>query len=265
MRTQKIVLIMMSVIIAVSLVACSGENRQSSTASSASDSLAQSESSQQANTTAAPSSEPLSAPSANSTAQSDDGSDTGTQADAGSDVGEPTTPYSAPGQVVISFDYVKQSGSASNQFAVWIEDLSGNYIQTVFATRWTANGGFDTRPDSVALWVEKSDIPFMPSYYVDAISGATPQTGEFTCVWDLTDINGNTVPPGEYMLFVEGTLRWKNYVLYSCAIEIGGAHTDFQADAEFVYAGSGNQAALTSDSPENNMIGAVTASYIPGN
>jgi len=37
-----------------------------------------------------------------------------------------------------------------------------------------------------------------------------------------------------------------------------------QADAEFVYAGSGNQSALTSDSPENSMIGAVIVSFMPG-
>ena len=142
--------------------------------------------------------------------------------------------------------------------------MSGNYLQTVFATRWTANGGFNTRPDSVALWVEKSGIALMPSYYVDAVSGATPQTGEFTCVWNLTDIDGNTVPSGEYRVFVEGTLRWKNYVLYSGVIEIGNTPATIHADVEFVYAGSGNQSALTSDSPENAMIGAVTASFMPG-
>jgi len=105
----------------------------------------------------------------------------------------------------------------------------------------------------------------MPSYYVDAISGATPKTGEITFVWNLTDIDGNTVPPGEYRIFIEGTLRWKNYVLYSGVIEIGDSPSNVQADAEYVYAGSGNQSALTSDSPENTMIGAVTISYIPDN
>ncbi|MCL2058482.1 MAG: DUF2271 domain-containing protein [Oscillospiraceae bacterium] len=159
---------------------------------------------------------------------------------------------------------MKQSGSASNQFAVWVEDMDGNYLQTVFATRWTANGGFKTRPDSIALWVEKSGITTMPSYYVDAVSGATPQTGEITCVWDLTDVNGDTVPLGNYRFFVEGTLRWKNYVLYSGVIEIGNAPVTVQAEAEYIYEGSGNQSALTGDSQENAMIGTVTAAYVPG-
>ena len=177
---------------------------------------------------------------------------------------EPEASAGVSGQIVISFDYMKQAGSASNQFAVWIEDMDGNYLQTVFVTRWTANGGFKTRPDSIALWAHKSGIASMPSYYADAVSGATPQTGEITCVWNLTDIDGNTVPPGEYRFFVEGTLRWKNYVLYSGVIEIGDAPATVHADAEFIYEASGNQPALTGDSPENAMIRAVTAILTPG-
>ena len=255
MRTQKTILTTLAVILAVSLVACSVSDLQNGTTAPASESQVQTESSQQVNTPAAPSSTLQSAPPIDSPAQSNDGSSSR----------ESVLPDSTSGQVAISFDYVNQSGSASNQFAVWIEDMSGNYLQTVYATRWTANGGFSTRPDSIALWVEKSDIVSMPSYYVDAISGATPQTGEFTCIWDLTDIDGSTVPSGEYRVFVEGTLRWKNYVLYSGVIEVGNASFTIQADAEFIYAGSGNQSALTNDSPENDMIGAVTVSYIPGN
>ena len=252
--TTKIISSVFAISIMITLCACSAGDRQSGTVAPAAEASAQTESSQQASSPIAPSPISPSASPSNSPAQSNDGGDSD----------EPILPDSVSGHVDISFDYVKQSGSASNQFAVWIEDMSGNYLQTVFATRWTANGGFNTRPDSVALWVEKSGIASMPSYYVDAVSGATPQTGEFTCVWDLTDIDGNTVPSGEYRVFVEGTLRWKNYVLYSGVIEIGNTSATIQADAEFVYAGSGNQSALTSDSPENSMIGAVTASFMPG-
>ena len=168
-----------------------------------------------------------------------------------------------PGRVEFSFDYVRQSGSASNQFAVWVEDAEGQYRQTVFTTRWTAAGGYKTRPDSLAIWVGKSSIASMPSYYVDAITGATPQTGSFSCVWDLTDIDGNTVPDGVYTVYIEGTLRWKNYVLFSGTIPIGGDQPiTIQAEGAYVYAGSGNQSALTEDSPENRMIGPVTVSYL---
>ena len=184
--------------------------------------------------------------------------------DGNNNVNEPAAQGVTAGEVVITFDYEKQSGSASNQFAVWVEDMNGNYINTLFATKWTANGGYKNRPDSVATWVEKSDIASMPDYYVDAIAGATPKaSGSQSYAWNLKDINGDTVSPGEYQFFVEGTLRWKNYVLFSGVIKIGDEPATVTAEAEYNYEASGNQAALTSDSPENSMIGTVTVSFTP--
>jgi len=237
-------------ILLLALCACSDGGRQSGTEATASDSQVRTE---------APTTSTATPPSTSSASSDISSLPPQEESDPANAVGF----ANVSGQIVISFDYVRQSGSASNQFAVWVEDIDGNYLQTVFATRWTANGGFTTRPDSIALWVEKSGIASMPSYYVDAISGATPQTCEVTCVWDLTDVDGNTVPPGEYRFFVEGTLRWKNYVLYSGVIEIGNDPATVQANAEFIYEGSGNQSALTSDSPENAMIGVVTVNFIP--
>ena len=105
----------------------------------------------------------------------------------------------------------------------------------------------------------------MPKAEVDAIAGATPSGGEnLAYLWDLTYQNGDAVPLGEYRFFVEGTLRWKNYVLYSGIINIGGdTPITVTADAEFIYEASDRYDALTSESPENNMIGEVTASFVP--
>ena len=174
----------------------------------------------------------------------------------------PETPPIASGQVIITFDYVKQSGAASNQFAVWIEDMYGNFVKTLFATRWTTNGGYKNRPDSIALWVERSGLASMTKAEIDAISGASPRTDALNFVWDLTDAKDNAVSPGAYRFFVEGTLRWKNYVLYSGVIEVGDAAVTVAAEAEYIYEASDKYAALTSDSPENAMIGAVTASFV---
>jgi len=167
------------------------------------------------------------------------------------------------GMLTVTFDYESISGRASNQFAVWIEDMDGNYINTLYATRWTANGGYKTRPDSIALWVEKSGLASKSKAQVDTIAGATPKTGSLSYSWDLTGADGSTVQPGDYKFFVEGTLRWKNYVLYSGVITISDAPVTVQADAEFIYEASDGQDALTSESPENAMIGAVSASFVP--
>ena len=174
------------------------------------------------------------------------------------------TTLSELGDFTISFDYEKQSGYASNQFAVWIEDINGNLIKTLYATRFTANGGYKNRPDSIPTWVEKSGIASMSKNEVDAITGATPKTGTLFYTWDLTDNNGNTVSLGEYKFFVEGSLRWKNRVLYSGVIEVGDNPVTVQGDVEFFYEGANDQPALSDNSPENTMIGAVTASFVPG-
>jgi len=176
---------------------------------------------------------------------------------------EPATPIELSGELVISFDFVRQSGPASNQHAVWIEDMDGNVVRSLFASRWTADGGYRRRPDSIAVWAERAGLADMTSAEVDAVSGATPATGQQSYTWDLTDINGDIVPPCNYIIFVEGTLRWKNFVLYSAMITLGAEPVTVHADAEFTYEGDRRYEALNEESAENNMIGPVTVVYMP--
>ena len=49
----------------------------------------------------------------------------------------------------ISFSYANVRRIASSQFAFWIEDLNGNYIDTLYVTQWTAQGGYKRRPTPV--------------------------------------------------------------------------------------------------------------------
>ena len=150
--------------------------------------------------------------------------------------------------VTITFDFEKQSGYASNQFAVWIEDADGNLMKTLYVTHFTADGGYKNRPDSIPLWVAKAN----PADN-DIIAGATPKSGALAYIWDYTDANGNAVPDGDYTFCVEGSLRWKNSVIYSGVITVGGEPVDIIADVQFNYDD------LTSDSPESSMIGTVRA------
>ncbi len=174
-----------------------------------------------------------------------------------------TLPAPPPGSVQIIFDYLSQRGSASNQFAVWIEDAQGALIQTLYATRYTAQGGYLQRPDSIPSWVEKSGLASMSQADVDAVTGATPRPGTLSYVWDLTDASGNPVPPGEYRAMVEGSLRWKNRVVYSGTFLVGGDPATAPAEAAFFFEGTADRPALTANSPESAMIGPVTVSYAP--
>jgi rhodanese-related sulfurtransferase len=174
--------------------------------------------------------------------------------------GSPSKPEtSTVKKLSVSFDYVKQSGYASNQFAVWVEDMDGNHVKTLYATRYTADGGYRDRPDSIPLWVEKSGLSSLTNDEVDAISGATPKAGTLSYTWDLTDSDGNIAKQSEYKVVVEGSLRWKNRVVYSAVVDTNGNISDFEA--EYIYAESDGQPALTSDSPENEMIKGVTAEW----
>jgi len=128
-----------------------------------------------------------------------------------------------PARAEISFTFNRQSGSSSNQYAVWVEDSSGNFVKTLYATKYTANGGWERRPQSIPLWVSRSGLSTMAKKDIDAFSGATPRTGAQSYRWDGTDKNGNPLPSGEYRIFLEATLRGDNRVLYSASITLGNS------------------------------------------
>ena len=144
-------------------------------------------------------------------------------------------PYAAAQQAAaeVSLTFTRQSGRASNQFAVWVEDAQGRHVRTLYATRWTAAGGWRRRPTSIPVWVSRSGLAEMPRGQVDAVSGATGQTGRRTFVWDGTDGNGSPVPPGNYVIFVEGTLRWENQALFRAPISVGQGPAQAAVSVEF--------------------------------
>lgn len=159
----------------------------------------------------------------------------------------------ATGKVDISFQFTRQNGWATNQYAVWIEDANGNVIKTLFVPKFTGKGGWEKREDTVSEWVKRSNVAGMPKEELSAITGATPRTGDLVYTWDLTDKNGSPVPAGRYTFFVEGTLRWKNRVLWSGSVDVGGKPN--QADAQAVFTGDSDK--------ERAMITGVRAKYLP--
>jgi hypothetical protein len=156
-------------------------------------------------------------------------------------------------KVKITFVYLRQPGMASNQFAVWIEDKTGKFIKTLYATRFTAKGGWKNRPDSLPTWVEAAQAGSLSNGQIDSVTGATPPAGDLTYLWDCKDNNGNLVPADEYRYCVEGSVRWKSRVLYTGTIKIGGSAQQSTAVRD-VYG---------DDEEEWNMITNVAAEYYP--
>jgi hypothetical protein len=156
-------------------------------------------------------------------------------------------------KVEITLVYQRQKGIASNQFAIWIEDASGRYIQTLYATRFTAKGGWKKRPESLPEWVKAAQPLKLSAKEIDAMTGATPSAGNLTYVWDCKDDKGIMVPAGEYRYLVEANLRWNSRVLYRGIINIGDPAQQSQATSEFF--GDNEQ--------EREMITNVVAKYYP--
>ena len=143
----------------------------------------------------------------------------------------------------ISFRFTRLSGSASNQFAIWIEDASGGYVKTIYATRYTANGGWQRRETSLPLWVRQSNLAELNRGQIDVLTGATPQAGNLTYTWDGTDSRGAAVPAGDYVIVMEATLRWANQVYYRAPLRIGQGAATPQVSVEYV-GDAGNDRAM---------------------
>jgi hypothetical protein len=126
----------------------------------------------------------------------------------------------------VSFNYQKQAGPGSNQYAVWIENEKGEFVKTLFVTSYTTKGrarggeqpkrGYIVRPACVPTWVKISKAEEKTDVQLDAITGATPQNGGTqTFTWDFTDENGKAVPSGTYKVKVEATLFFDSDIIYT--------------------------------------------------
>lgn len=128
-------------------------------------------------------------------------------------------------QLQISFQYNKQQGPGSNQYAVWIEDMNGNVVKTLFVTSFTSKGrprqgqkadrGYHFRPTCVPTWVKHANADALTDVEVDGFTGATPQvSGLQSFLWNFTDQNGKPVKSGTYKFYVEATYYNSSIVLY---------------------------------------------------
>lgn len=154
----------------------------------------------------------------------------------------------------VSFTYKKQRLIASSQYAFWIEDMSGNYIDTVYVTQWTATGGFSYRPLSIPRWVSAATPEDMNEAKIDAISGATPRNGHYVFTWDFTDKNGNPAEDEEYRYFFEGTMNNEDAVIYTGIIITG---TEARVETPV-------PAYTVQDSSYKRMLSNVQVTFIPG-
>lgn len=139
--------------------------------------------------------------------------------------------FPAGAELAVSFSFVPESngGRVNNPYvAVWVEDPEGNLVQTI------------------SLWYEQSArgarwLADLPQWYRASgraadvtMSGATRVAGDHTVVWDGTDLDGDPVAQGDYVLFVEAAREHGPYEITSTPITIGtdGFTLELPADGE---------------------------------
>ncbi|HMM21046.1 MAG TPA: DUF2271 domain-containing protein [Selenomonadales bacterium] len=160
------------------------------------------------------------------------------------------TPAKTPGRVEISFDFNRSFKMASDQLAVWVEDEQGNHIRTLFVTKFTANGGYRQRPESVPNWQRAFQPEQANRAVFDSIASATLQTGRISVIWDCLDQNGEAVAAGRYIYKVEANIEWQKVDLWQGDITVGSSPS--QADARFVQG-------------DGSKLQAVRAAFVPSN
>lgn len=136
-------------------------------------------------------------------------------------------------KVTISFQWTRIQTHGSNQIAVWIEDTKGKLICTLFATHFTATGGYLKRPVSLSEWTEKSDLKNATKQEVDAITGATPPSGTQTLTWNCKDKTGKTVPDGTYIVRMEANILDTDKMFFTGKIQIGGKDEQTKGEITF--------------------------------
>lgn len=153
--------------------------------------------------------------------------------------------------LTIRLNFERSNTIASNQYAVWIENSVGKMVRTLYVSSFTTNGGYRRREDCVPTWVARAHPAQMSTDELDAISGATPRSGQHSYTWDGKDEHGNAVADGEYRIYVEGTLYWSSTVLYSGVVRWGGDSQTIRLEPAF-----------SEETPTNRgMITVVTAEY----
>jgi hypothetical protein len=139
------------------------------------------------------------------------GGDSGTGGGAGTSGGAGTV---ATGLSSLAFDVqtLSQGGKYSprNVGAIWIETSGGDFVKTLEV--WA-----ERRAGELTRWRNETS-----SNRVDAVSGATLRSHAVHRVtWDLSDVSGNPVGPGDYKIVIEATDRDSTGASHEVAFTLG--------------------------------------------
>jgi len=125
--------------------------------------------------------------------------------------------------VVVSFVLGFQDELAP-QTAVWVEDDKGGYVATLYVSGFSGHA----RQSQVDLpfWARSSEFRGC-----DAVTGASIDLGQHIYTWDLKDVDGMLVRPGNYVIKVESSWWPSNKAeVASVQVAVGGRETRARAE-----------------------------------
>jgi tetratricopeptide (TPR) repeat protein len=102
----------------------------------------------------------------------------------------------------------------SPQTAIWIEDMAGQFVKTVYVSGFAGNA--KEKQITLPSWGKSS------AFETDGTTGASIDWGTYTFYWDLTSHDGKKIKKGQYKVFLE--VSWWptfRYALTSAEIEVG--------------------------------------------
>lgn len=130
--------------------------------------------------------------------------------------------FPAGGELVVDFTYAPDAtdGRVRNPYvAVWVEDTTGTYVSTIAV--WYEQSDKGTRwLSDLRAWMSASG-----GEVATTSTGATRSPGSYSVVWDGTDLDGNAVAQGDYVVLVEAAREHGPYEVTSATITIGDAGT----------------------------------------
>jgi hypothetical protein len=128
-------------------------------------------------------------------------------------------PASKLGDLAVKFTYAASGGRGrvNNPYvAVWIEDTSGNLVDTL-GLWYLQNQKGRRYLNELRRWSSVDGTP------VDTISSATRTPGDYALLWKLVDTAGKSVGAGDYVLCIEAAREHGPYSLIQETFTLGSS------------------------------------------
>ena len=169
------------------------------------------------------------------------------------------------GYIKIKYKLQNYSIIASNQIAIWIKDLKGNYITTIYATKFMANGGYKKREDCCPVWRSEANWEKATKNEIDSVSAATQKSGIQEVLWNCRDKNGKLVNAGTYIYQIEANIYYDERILFIGKIEIGSNKNSSKPEIKSYHTKYNDRKKKVDKALKKygNIIEAVEVSYSP--